>query len=275
MEILLLIMVFVLGLCCGSFVNMLIYRTAVQYDLISNFQFSKSNKKRSFCDGCGKQLRWYENVPVISWLIQRGKTRCCGKKLSMLYPIVEIATGILFLINFQFSIFNFQSNLNSFNFQFLIQLLLGFVIITFLVFSAVFDLKYMILPDFSTVILTICATIFLFVEIPDLAFLQWKVLSAIISFGFLYFLYLITKKKGMGFGDVKLAFFMGLFLGYPKIIVAMYFAFVVGALVGLILMLFKKAGKKTKISFGPFLILGTIVAWFWGDFIIKFLMSNF
>ena len=69
----------------------------------------------------------------------------------------------------------------------------------------------------------------------------------------------------MGFGDVKLAIFMGLFLGYPKIIIAFYIAFVVGALVSLILIILKKAGKKTPIPFGPFLILGTFVAWFWSE----------
>jgi len=285
MEIWFLIMIFVLGLCCGSFVNMLVYRTTIEYKLIKskslkknkNINFLKTLGGRSFCDSCGRQLKWYENIPVISWVIQRGKTKCCNKKLPVQYPIVEIVMGILFLINFKFLIFNFYSNQNflNLNFKTVLELILSFVIITFLVFSAVFDLKYMILPDFSTVILTICAMVILFVETPDLASLQWKVLSAIISFGFLYFLYLITKKRGMGFGDVKLAFFMGLFLGYPKVIVAMYIAFVVGALIGLILMLFKKAGKKSKISFGPFLILGTIVAWFWGDILIKFLMSNF
>lgn len=258
MEILLAVIIFVLGLCCGSFVNMLIYRTAVQYDLISNFQFSKSNKNRSFCDGCGRQLRWYENIPVISWIIQKGKTGCCSKKLPVLYPIVEIITGVLFLIfNFQNPIFN-----EFINFQFSIQFIIGLVIIIFLIFSAVFDLKYMILPDFSTGILVISALVFW----CSGHFGDWNyILSGVLAWFFIYFLYLITKKKGMGFGDVKLAIFMGLFLGYPKIVVAMYIAFVLGALFGLILMFFKKANKKTKISFGPFLILGTLVAWFFGE----------
>jgi len=259
---------------------MLVYRMAVEYGLIKS-KGIKKNKKisflkmlggRSFCDGCGRQLKWYENIPVVSWVIQKGKTRCCYKKLPVLYPITEMGTGILFLIfNFKFEIFNQIQNLN---FQFLIQLLLGLVIITLLVFSAVFDLKYMILPDFSTAILTICAAVFLFVETPYMASLQGKILSALISFGFLGLLYLITKKKGMGFGDVKLAFFMGLFLG-KDVILAFYIAFVVGALVAIILMVFKKVDKKTAVPFGPFLILGSLVAWFWGSEIIKFLISNF
>jgi leader peptidase (prepilin peptidase)/N-methyltransferase len=94
-------------------------------------------------------------------------------------------------------------------------------------------------------------------------------LSAVGAAGFLGLLYLITKGKGMGFGDVKLAAFMGLFLGYPKIIGAFYIAFIVGAVIGLILMIFKKANRKTQIPFGPFLILGTTIAWWWGDFFFK------
>ncbi len=261
MEILLLVIIFVLGLCCGSFVNMLIYRVAINYKLESR-KFKVKSKRRSFCDYCGKQLSWFENIPVISWIIQRGETRCCGKKLSILYPIVEFTTGILFLLSFQFLISNFQ----LINFWKIVQLCISFLIIVFLVFSAVFDLKYMILPDFSTVIL-VSSSLVLWIS---RYFGDWTYIwSALGSFLFLDFLYLITKKKGMGFGDVKLAVFMGLFLGYPKIIVAFYTAFIVGAAMSLILMILKKATKKTQIPFGPFLIFGTLVAWFWGEQLIS------
>ena len=252
-----------MGLCFGSFVNMLTYRVSIKYGMNKPMtKFQDTNKKRSYCDYCGRQLKWYENIPVISWMIQKGKTRCCRKKLPVLYPIVEIATGLLFLIfNFQFSIFN-----QLLNFQLITQFFVGLVIIVFLVFSAVFDLKYMILPDFSTGILVISAlTLWLISNLGEWNYI-W---SATGSFLFLDFLYLITKKKGMGFGDVKLAIFMGLFLGYPQIIIAFYIAFVVGALVSLILIILKKAGKKTPIPFGPFLILGTFMAWFWGGWLIS------
>lgn len=286
MEIGFKIIIFVFGLCCGSFVNMLVYRTAVDYELIKskgikkkkNVTFIKTLGGRSFCDSCGKQLFWYENIPVISWLIQKGKTRCCHKKLPIQYPIVEIMTGVLFLLNFQFLISNqpavlagFQSNLNSFNFQFLIQLLLGFVIIIFLVFSAVFDIKYMILPDFSTVVLVLSGLVLWYFG----HFSEWSyVISTIVSFGLLGFLYLITKKKGMGFGDVKLALFMGLFLG-KRVILAFYVAFIIGALVAVFLLILKKVDKKTAVPFGPFLILGVLVAWFWGSELISLPIFQF
>lgn len=265
-------MIFVLGLCCGSFVNMLVYRTAVAYELtkskgikkIKSSSFLKMLGGRSFCDDCGRQLKWYENIPVISWLIQKGKTRCCQKKLSVLYPIVEIVTGILFLLLFRSQISDLRSQI--------LFLVLGFVVIVFLVFSAVFDLKYMILPDFSTVVLVSSGLVLWCVRyFGNLDY----ILSGLGAFGFLGLLYLITKGKGMGLGDVKLAIFMGLFLGWQKTILAFYVAFILGAGVSLVLMLFKKAGRKSIIAFGPFLILGVFVAWFWGNEIIKFLVSNF
>ncbi len=240
---------------------MLVYRTAVEYELIKSKGIKKNEEKgflrslngRSFCDNCGQQLHWYENVPVMSWVLQQGKSKCCRKKLSVLYPIVEMMMGILFLVHFSVGAGNTP-----------LLLVVEFIIIVFLVFSAVFDLKYMILPDFSTVILVILAVVVVVIGRPQESPLQF-VLSAVGSFGFLGLLYLITKGKGMGFGDVKLAIFMGLFLGPEKVLLAFYTAFVIGALVSLGLMILKKANKKTLISFGPFLILGTLVAWFYGD----------
>ena len=254
---------FVLGLCFGSFVNMLIYRVAINYKLKkTTFAKATASQRRSFCDYCGRQLGWYENIPVISWVIQKGKTRCCGKKLSVLYPVVEMLMGALFVINYLVGVIHKSP----------LHLILGLVIIVFLVFSGMFDLKFMILPDFSTVILVICALALWFIRNTE----QWNYFwSSILSFGFLGLLYLITKKKGIGFGDVKLAIFMGLFLGYPKIIVAFYIAFVVGAIVSLVLIFFKKASRKTQIPFGPFLIFGTLIAWWWGNLILGLSVFQF
>ena len=237
---------------------MLVYRTAERYELKvkSSSSYKVRNNKRSFCDYCGRQLKWYENIPVISWVIQKGKTRCCRKKLPVLYPIVELLMGILFVIFFRSQISDLRSQI--------LILLIGLVILVVLVFSAVFDLKYMILPDVATGILIGCALILLLLG-RHIGLPLHYVLMALVSGGFLLILHLITKGKGMGMGDVKLAFFMGLFLGYPKIIVAMYTAFIVGALVGVILLMTKKVKRKTPIPFGPFLILGTLVAWFFGN----------
>lgn len=255
-------MIFVLGLCLGSFVNMLVYRVARKYKLEKD-KFKVKNNNRSHCDFCGKQLSWYENVPVISWLLQKGKSKCCHKKLSLLYPIVELVTGILMV--FIFNKFNLLSGRFSLSIE-IIQLFWLMILVALLIFLAVFDFKHLILPDFAVITLIIISFFGVVFEEPNII---PYLISAIISGGFFLFLYLITKKKGMGFGDVKLAVFMGLFLGWPKILVAIYIAFIIGALVGVVGMILKKINKKSKIAFGPFLIFGTIIAWIWGDQIIN------
>lgn len=244
MEIFVGLMVFVLGLCVGSFINMLVYRTAVKYGL---HKVKKGFlKERSVCDFCGKQLHWYENIPICSWILLGGRTKCCHKKLPILYPIVELATGIIFglsLMRSPMMIYDWRA-------------WVGLILLTLMIFSTVFDIKYMILPDFSTVLMIMLAI-----------FLSGfsGVLAAIGASGFLLLLHLVTKGKGMGFGDVKLALFMGLLLGIKEVIVAFYFAFIVGAIVGVGLMIVNKVGRKSPVPFGPFLLLGTLLSWWYGS----------
>lgn len=240
---------------------MLVYRTAVDYKL-ENKKFKVKGEKRSFCDYCGRRLKWYENIPVISWVVQCGKTRCCHKRLPLSYPIVELLTGFLFLI-FYLIFFNIE----GLSFLFFI----GLIIVVLLVFSAIFDFRYMILPDFSTIILIIVA---FFLVILNEGNIIPYLLSALVASGFLMILNLITKGRGMGMGDVKLAVFMGLFLGWQKTILAFYVAFVVGAILGIILMILKRANKKSQIPFGPLMILGFFIAWWCGDLVLKFVNIN-
>ena len=231
---------------------MLIYRTALRYGVESRKSKVKS-KNRSFCDFCERQLRWYENIPVISWIIQQGRSKCCGEKLPVSYPLLELATGIIFLIH------DSRFMIHEYNF---LAWGWGIVIITLLIFSAGFDLKYMILPDFSTAILIAIA--FLGVVFDEKNIIPYLV-TAIGASGFLGLLYIVTKGKGMGLGDVKLAVFMGLFLGWPKTLGAFYLAFIAGAIVGLILLGFKKVRMKSEIPFGPFLIMATLFTWYYGE----------
>lgn len=225
---------------------MLTYRTAVRYELTRNKK-QETNKNRSYCDYCGKQLSWRDNIPVISWLILRGKSRCCHQKLSRLYSIVELITGVLFLIN--------GTNW------------LGMVVIVFLMFSAVFDYKYMILPDFSSYILIGLAIVNLLINNNRGALVA--------GIGSVLFIWILTKikikgKQAMGEGDIPLAGFMGLWLGWPEIIIAFYIAFIIGAVVGIIIISLKKRRSDEAIPFGPFLILGTIIAYFYGEKILYY-----
>ena len=237
---------------------MMVYRTAVRYKLIKS---KRGDEKRSFCDYCGRQLHWYENVPVVSWLMQKGKTRCCGKRLPYSYPVVELLTGLLFFVVFK----RFDLGFKIYD----LRIILEFLIVTMLVFEAEFDRRYMILPDFGIGVLCVGAILLAIIGRPLGSPVQNIIGAAAGSFGFLLLLHLITKGKGMGMGDVKLALFMGLFLGFPKVIIAFYAAFIVGAIYGLYKIIFDHAGRKSLICFGPFLILGTLIAWWCGDQILK------
>ena len=243
------IMIFGLGLCIGSFINMAVYRVGEE---VSFFK-----KKRSFCDFCKINLKWQDNIPVWSWLRYGGKSRCCGKKLPLLYPIVEVMTGILFLLNYELGIVSFG-------------LIINFLIISLLVFEAAFDFKYMMLPDVTAWALIGLAL----VKLGLAGFSGGYLISALISGIFIFILHKIKikGKEAMGDGDILLAVFMGLFLGFPNIVVAFYVAFIAGAVVGAWLIWRKKVRKLSPIPFGPFLILGTVVAWLAGEYIIKLVL---
>lgn len=252
MNIILFIGVFIFGLATGSFLNCVVYRLELK-------EFEKEKRSflrgRSFCPSCKHVLAWYDLIPVISFFILLAKCRYCSRRISIQYPIVEILTALLFLF-----IFLFFDNLLFVCFLFLISC---FLIITF-----VFDLKHYIIPDsviFSAIAITliyrICAT-------SSIAQILPFVFSAIGAAAFFFTIHAISKGKWLGFGDVKLVFFMGLFLGWPEILPALFFSFFIGAIIGIILILFKKKGLKSEIPFGPFLILGTYIGLFWGKEII-------
>ena len=268
MEIFFGLMIFVMGLCCGSFVNMLEYRTAVKYELIKPpTPQLKKGPKRSYCDKCGNQLNWFENIPVFSFLIQKGKTRCCGKKLSPLYPFVELGMGILFILYFVFlnKIYIYDLMISGW---YWLDLIIGLIFLVFLWFSALFDLKYMILPDFSTLGMGLCAIILSRNNLVE------SIITGILCFIFIYILHKIKihGNEAMGGGDVKYALVMGILLGWQKTVLSLYIAFIIGAVIGVILILFKKLNKKAAIAFGPFLFLGTLVSWWMGTSIINLII---
>jgi prepilin signal peptidase PulO-like enzyme (type II secretory pathway) len=222
--------IFVLGLCIGSFLNVLIDRLPHDEDIFIT---------RSHCDKCKRILRWYELIPVVSFLLQSGKCRRCHTPLSIQYPIIELITafGCVYLFSMHLPL----------------QRLIPMVIIySSLVVLFMADIKYMILPD-SMIITGIVGTILLLYGQP-MGVIRYSLASAIGSVLVFFLLHIGTKGKGMGFGDVKLVGFLGLFLGYPLTMLYLYTAFLTGAFIGVILIVGKKVGAKSKIPFGPFLI---------------------
>ncbi len=252
-DILIYLFVFILGLCAGSFLNCVIYR----------LEKEKKMTTRSYCPKCKKQLEWRDLVPVLSFFILKGKCRSCKKPISWQYPIVEISTAAIFLLifNFQFSIFNFEN---------IASLIFYWAINCFLIIIFVYDLKHYLIPDkvlFPAIIIAL---------IYDLFAINYLLAAAVAS-GFFLVIFLISKGCWMGFGDVKLAVLMGLLLGLPNVLAALFLAFFFGAIIGLILMVFDKKNLKSEIPFGPFLIAGTFIAMLWGPQIIQWysrLFSN-
>ena len=259
LEFLIGLFVFIFGLCIGSFLNCAIYR----------LEKRKKISGRSFCPNCKHTLSWQDLFPVFSFLFLRGKCRYCQKKISIQYPLVEIATGIIFLLifNFKFVIFNQFSIFQFLNLGFL------FYIASALVLIFVYDLKHYIIPD--KVLLPAIGIALLYRFIFNLTLVPNYLLAAVVASGFFFVLFLITAGRGMGLGDVKFAILMGLLLGFSNVLVALFLAFFFGAIIGLILLIFRKKSLKSEIPFGPFLITGTFIALFYGDQIVKWYLHMF
>lgn len=277
MDFFLSLFIFVFGLIVGSFINCVVYR------LESGKSFLRG---RSYCPNCKHGLNWNDLIPVFSFLYLKGRCRYCGNKISAQYPIVEISTGIIFIMIFNFQFLSFKE-FSVFNFQNIIYLLFLLVVASFLMIIFVFDLKHFIIPD--KVLYPLIAIVFLyrvyFLIIGHLVFFRYSglgvgysnltnyLLSALFASAFFWGIIFLTKGKGMGMGDAKFAVFMGLFLGFPDILVALFFAFSIGAIIGIMLMAFKKKKLKSEIPFGPFLIIGTAIAFLWGSPIVSWYLG--
>jgi len=240
--------VFIFGLFIGSFLNCTVYR----------LENSKSFLKgRSFCPNCKQTLSWLDLVPIFSFLFLKGKCRYCQKRISIQYPLVELLTGLLFLL-----IWLLASDI-----------VFWFIISCFLIIIFIYDLKHFIIPDRVLFPAIIIALGYIFVFKYDL--LAEHILSAIGASAFFLFIVLVSRGRGMGVGDVKLAILMGLLLGFPDIIVSLFFAFLIGAIIGVGLILLKKKTLKSEVPFGPFLILGIYIALFFGDKIVNWYFTLF
>lgn len=241
---------FILGIFVGSFLNVLVDRLPKGESII---------KDRSHCEKCKATLKWYDLIPLLSFLMLRGKCRYCHAPISLYYPTVELTTGVMFALVFIFTGFRI------YDLGFMI-LLLSFLIVIFFT-----DLKYGIIPDAILLPASIVSLLYLFLN-PNSLIIN-HLLSAVGACLFFLILFLVTKGRGMGFGDVKFSFLMGLILGFPNIVVSLYIAFLTGAIVGIILILWrKKRVFGTAIPFGPFLVLGTFSALFWGERILAMVL---
>ena len=258
--------VFVFGLIIGSFLNCIIYRLSKKESFLL---------KRSYCPHCKHTLEWQDLIPLLSFFLLGGKCRYCKKPISFQYPLVELFTGFLFLLivfqNFELLIFD------SFVFN-LLKIIFLFFITGFLIIIFVYDLKHFIIPDrviYPAILLS--GVWYLVSNIFFDSYNKSEILKAFYSAlgagAFFLAIVLLSRGKGMGMGDVKLGFFMGLFLGFPDILVALFLAFLLGAAIGIILIVTGKKTFKSEVPFGPFLVTGTFLAMFFGLELIAFYVN--
>ena len=257
------IFIFIFGLIIGSFINCLIYRLHEE----------KSMLGRSFCPKCKKQIAWYDNIPVLSFIILRGKCRQCHKKISWQYPIVEFAAGLLFVIaffnNFEFRISNFESILN---FEFLVNLARNWFIISVMAVIFVYDLRWYLILDK----ITLPAAALVFIMNLMLGYSLWNLaISGIIGGSFFLIQFVISRGKWIGGGDIRLGLLMGLALGWPMVLVAIFLAYFIGSIAGIGLIISGQKKWGSKIPLGIFLSTTTIITLFWGQQILNWYLNFF
>jgi leader peptidase (prepilin peptidase)/N-methyltransferase len=253
---LILIFIFIFGLCVGSFLNVLIYRLP---------RFLSPLEGRSYCPKCKKKILWHDNIPLLSFILLKGKCRFCRSPISFQYPLVEFITGVLFVLVVIFLPPKQDYWVIGLLDDWIIGLLVYWVIISALVVIFFTDLLHQIIPD-QVVYPAILISLLYAIRYTPYA------IPASLGAGTLFLLLnLVTRGKGMGLGDVKLAGLMGLVLGFPKIVIALYLAFLTGALVGVILILLGRKRFGEHLAFGPFLAGATWISLFWGEVIWRWL----
>ncbi|MFH1833237.1 MAG: prepilin peptidase [Candidatus Levyibacteriota bacterium] len=251
-------LLFFLGLGIGSFLNVVIDRLPRGESVF---------KGRSHCEACKKKLAWYDLIPFVSFIILKGRCRYCHSPISFYYPVVELTTGITFVLVFLFFP-NENIKYQISNIKYFAELIYYLFIVSSLIVIFFIDLKYGIIPD--RILLVAVVATFAYVSLILNSLFLIHLLAGFGAFFFFLLIFLITKGKGMGFGDVEYVFLAGLFLGFPKIIIALYMAFIIGAFVALALVIAgRKKFSKDTIPFGPFLVLGTLLAFFYSHEIIE------
>lgn len=237
------IFIFIFGLVFGSFLNVLIYRLNVE-------KAPKFWQGRSFCPKCKHTLGWQDNIPLLSFVLLRGRCRWCRKPISWQYPVVELTTAISFSL--------IALTAPTFGPLGLLGALTTTASLIVIFFS---DLLYGLIPDEMVVVGSIAAAVFNF---------QFSIfiVGLLTSLGFLTIV-LLTRFRGMGLGDVKLAFFMGILLGWPKILVALWTAFVLGGVFAVGLLLLKRTKLSATIALGPFLVIGVLISALWSDQLLR------
>ncbi|NLI11370.1 prepilin peptidase [Pelotomaculum propionicicum] len=240
---------FVFGLVIGSFLNVCIYRIPRGESVV----FPPSH-----CPGCSRRIAARDLIPVLSYLRLKGRCRFCGSKISPIYPFIELLTGLLFAAVY----LRFGHTVLLYKVLFLVPVL---IIVTFI------DLRHYIIPDKLTVF-ALAGGVILNIYTRDLTL--FSSLLGLISAGAFLLLIAIVSKGGMGGGDIKFAAVIGLFLGWPQGLFAVFLSCMLAGMAGLVLLLTRVKGRKDAIPFGPFLCIGALAAIWRGEEILTWYLRG-
>lgn len=266
------IFTFILGSIIGSFLSCTIHR------LHSGTSFLHG---RSHCPQCRNNLSWYELIPVISYLVLRGKCRVCKSKISIQDILIELVSGALFVLAVYMRLPEFPALVNY------LEVVRDWIIISISIVIFVYDLRWQLILDKVTipaavVILIINLGISVFHTLGTMPADVWSVLlsyilnmigAALIGGGFFFLQFVVSKGRWIGGGDIRLGALMGLILGWPLILVALMLAYIVGAIISVGMLALKVTSWKSPIPFGTFLTAATLVAMYWGNEIMVWYLS--
>ena len=248
LDIIIYLIIFLCGISVGSFLEVVVFRVPRGLSII---------KPGSYCPECKGKIRFYDNIPLISYILLRGRCRNCKAKISPFSFIMELLTGLLFILNF-------------FYFGLSLAMLSGIILCSVLIAISFIDINFRIIPN---IIVLPFAIIGLALSIFTNRGPWWHPLAfAAGAFTFMLIINLIYP-KGMGMGDVKLSLMIGAYL-VKNVITGLFLGFLIGAVFGLIVLIKKRKLGQT-IPFGPFISLGSIIALFWGNYILKWYTGFF
>jgi leader peptidase (prepilin peptidase) / N-methyltransferase len=245
------IIFFIFGLIIGSFLNVVVYRLNAVESLL----------ERSHCPHCRKKVRWFDNVPLLSFVLLSARCRDCGEKISWQYPLTELTTGIVFALIGNYFFYSYDSSS---------WLLTAYYLAIFSLLLVIFmyDLKYMEIPMVILWIgIALSAVYFLSVDGQNFhvaaSILDLKTISGLIgglvAFLFFFSLASYSKETWMGYGDAYIGFLSGFIVGWPNILWTLMLSFTIGALVSVALILLRKKTMKSQVPFAPFLISGVFL----------------
>jgi leader peptidase (prepilin peptidase)/N-methyltransferase len=251
--------IFLYGLMVGSFLNAWIWRIHTR---------RKITKGRSMCPHCKTTLRWFELVPVLSWLGLRGKCRSCHKSISWQYPAVELTNAGLWVALFCYLQPNDLVSWVSFGFW--------IALASPLIAAFVYDARWMLLPDafmVPAVVLALAIAALDAVGSGALSAVVPRLVAGGLFAGIFFLIWYVSRGRWIGDGDIWLAGIMGLALTTTSLMVAIFVAFNLGAIIGVLLMLAHKKTRKSSIAFGPFLIIGLFTGLFWGEALLNWYLQ--